>query len=85
MRAGKERLRMGRVAGATPRLVIEIPKVRRLVIIIDYDIEPRIEVFKMMKTARIDSYVVEHNGSPISGRVGWTNSANDCRCSSLGF
>jgi hypothetical protein len=73
MRAGKERKRMALAADAEHRPGVDIPALRRLVIIIDYDLGQRVNVFELRRTDRIDSYRVAHNGEPLAGRVGWSN------------
>lgn len=74
MREAKERLRMEAAeALGNPSHRFTPPVLRRVVIVIDYDIETKIEVFRLRRTSRIDSYSLEHNGKAIDGRIGWSN------------
>ena len=51
----------------------EPPKLRRVVVVIDYDFGFKIDIFRLFRTNRIDSYHATHNGAPVDGRIGWAN------------
>lgn len=73
MREGRERKREQEIAELGPRdPIYQPPELRRIVIVIDYDIEPKIDVFRMFRTERIDTYRVTHNHKP-ADRSGWSN------------
>ena len=43
-------------------------------VVIDFDMnQPRVDVFRLHRSNRIDSYLAEHNGKPVNGRIGWAN------------
>jgi len=45
------------------------PRLRRVVIVIDFDFGAKIRVFRLFRTARIDSYRVQADHKPVPGRV----------------
>lgn len=70
MREGKERKRLAGDLGG--RCGVYVPPVlRRVVIVIDYDVEPKIDVFRFERTNRIDSYFVSHNNHSATN-MGWS-------------
>ena len=74
MRDGKDRRRQELAAELGPRTAAYVPpKLRRVVIVIDFDLGAKVDVFKLFRTGRIDSYRIEHNGRKIDGRLGWAN------------
>lgn len=73
MREGKERKREALAAELGPRESLYTPpELRRVVIVIDYDMQPRIDIFKLTRTQRIDRYDISHNNQPAGG-MGWAN------------
>lgn len=74
MRVGKSTLQQQRAEELGPRPApFHPPKLRRVVIVIDYDFGPKINIFRLFRSNRIDSYTAEHNGQTVEGRVGWAN------------
>jgi hypothetical protein len=73
MRAGKERRRDDRAKelGHRPEIYTP-PELRRVVIVIDFDMKPTVDVFRLKRTNRITTYSVEHNGHA-SDAMGWSN------------
>lgn len=49
------------------------PKLRRIIIVIDYDFGTRINIWRLYRSARVDSYHVTHNHNAVPGRIGWAN------------
>lgn len=49
-----------------------LPGLRRVVIVIDYDINPKIDIYRLQRTNRVDSYAITKNGDAV-GAAGWTN------------
>lgn len=73
MREGKARKKAALAHELGPRDALYCaPELRRVVIIIDYDITPKIDVFRLSKTHRIDSYNITHNNSSANS-AGWAN------------
>ena len=73
MREGKEAKRQALARDLGPRPAIyQPPELRRVVIVIDYNTEPKIDIYRMTKTNRIDSYEISKNGEQIKG-AGWAN------------
>ncbi len=69
MRQAKQAKRM---AGPVPHYPPELPRLRRVVIVIDYDHGTVIETMRLYRTARIDSYRAEINGRTWKPRIGWS-------------
>jgi len=68
-RAAKERKRM---EGPAPDYPVDLPKLRRIVIVIDFDFGPLVEVFSLWRTSRVDCYEMRRkDGKLIADRVGW--------------
>ena len=75
-RAAKERKRLDQPA---PEYPVELPELRRCVIVIDFDhgrVEHRIDLFR---TNRVDCYRAVVNGKVWKERVGWTQVLNGFR------
>ena len=73
MRDAKARKREALAAEIGPRPApFQPPDLRRVVIVIDYDFEPVIDVYRLGNSGRIDSYQVSKNGAD-AGRAGWAN------------
>jgi hypothetical protein len=70
MRRGKEAARM---AGPAPVYPVELPRLRRIVVVIDFDLgRPMIRVWQLWKSKRIDCYRVRApDGKVWPGRWGW--------------
>ena len=68
-RAAKERRR---VDGPAPDYPRELPKLRRIVIVIDFDFGPVVEVFSLWRTRRVDCYEMRRkDGVVVAECVGW--------------
>lgn len=75
MRKGKEEKRLAEAAELGPRPApYQPPKLRRIVIVLDFDLGFKIDVFRLWrrKKKRIDSYSVTHNNKE-AGNMGWSN------------
>lgn len=73
MREGKERKRLERIRDLEPRPAIyHPPALRRVVVVIDYDIVPKVDIYRLGDSGRIDSYTVTKNGERMEG-AGWSN------------
>ena len=73
MRDGKELRRRQAMQNAELRTDSYVaPDLRKVVIVIDYDIEPTIDIFKLHKTNRIDSYQITHNNNK-ADNSGWSS------------
>lgn len=71
MREVKERKR---IDSAEPREPIyEPPELRRMVIVIDFDFGKRVNIMRLYRTNRIDSYRAVANGEQWKERIGWSN------------
>jgi hypothetical protein len=69
-RASKDAARM---AGTAPDYPPDLPHLRRVVIVIDYDQgAPVIETMRLYHTSRVDSYRAEINGATWRQRIGWS-------------
>lgn len=74
MRAGKIAAQERRARELGPRPApFEPPKLRRVVIVIDFDLGFKLDIFRLFRTNRIDSYQIEHNHAIVGGRIGWAN------------
>jgi hypothetical protein len=68
-RAAKARLRE---EGPAPDYPVELPELRREVVVVDYDTgAPVVSHWRLYRTARVDCYRVEEGGRPWAGRHGW--------------
>ena len=73
MREGRARKLATRAHELGPRNAIyQPPTLRRVVIVIDFDHGPRVDVFKLARSHRIDRYQVTHNQAGAVG-MGWAN------------
>ena len=59
MRREKERKRLDSPSPSYPK---EVPKLRKVIIIINFDFGVKINVMKLFRAAKIDQYKVEANG-----------------------
>lgn len=49
---------------------VEVPKLRKVIIVINFDFIVRINIFKLFRSRHIDQYIVEKNGSKWAGKFG---------------
>lgn len=70
MRAAKERKRLAQ-ADPEPRSFWQPPKLRRIVIVIDFDFGIRYSIMKLFRCKRIDQYRAEADGKPWRDSVGF--------------
>ena len=80
MRSAKER---NRLEGQTPEYPAELPELRRIVVVIDYDFGKVVEVMRLYKTNRVDCYRAVIDGKVWKDRIGWTHVLNAFRRSFL--
>lgn len=69
MRAAKERKRL---EGPAPDYPVDLPDLRRIVVVIDLDFGKVVEVMRLYKTNRVDCYRAVVNGQVWRDRIGWT-------------
>jgi hypothetical protein len=69
MRAGKDAARMERPAPGYPP---GLPKLRRRIVITDYDFGERVHTLDLYRTSRVDCYRVNVDGKPWKARIGWS-------------
>lgn len=69
MRAAKERLR---TEGEEPDYPAELPRLRRRIVIIDYDHGRSVHRLDLYRSSRIDCYDVHVDGEPWREHVGWS-------------
>jgi hypothetical protein len=62
-----------RISGDTPDYPHELPELRRVVTVTDYDFGEVTHVFKCYKTNRVDCYRVVIDNTPWKERIGWSN------------
>lgn len=67
MRKAKESKRLESPAPDYPR---ELPELRKVIIVIDYDFGKQVNIMRLYKTGRIDQYRAEANGKPWKERIG---------------
>jgi len=76
-RAAKERIRL---EGPGSEYPAELPKLRRVVIVIDFDFGPHLEVFGFWKTRRVDCYrLTRKDGAVIDESIGWSRALEKIR------
>lgn len=68
MRKAKERTRL---ESDTPEYPIELPNLRRIIIVIDFDYGKTVNIIKLFKTNRIDCYRAEVEGKIWKQKIGW--------------
>ncbi len=69
MQRGRERVR---TEGPSPDYPSELPDLRRIVVVIDYDFGKVVEVMRLYKTNRVDCYRAVIDGKVWRDRIGWT-------------
>jgi len=69
IRAGRDSARM---AAPPPDYPVDLPALRRRIIIEDFDFGHRVHVMELHKTDRIDCYRVTVDGEPWKDRIGWS-------------
>ena len=69
IRAGRDATRM---ASPAPDYPVDLPNLRRRIIIEDFDFGHHVHVMELHKTDRIDCYRVTADGKPWKGRIGWS-------------
>ena len=75
--AAKERKRL---EGPAPDYPAELPELRRVVIVIDYDFGPHVEVFGLWRTRRVDCYrMTRTDGTTIAPKIGWARALEKIR------
>ena len=61
----------GHAAGPAPAYPVDLPNLRRTVIVIDRDCGLRVTRLDLWRTSRVDSYMVHVDGTPWR-RMGWS-------------
>ena len=69
MRASKEKKRL---EGEKPDYPAELPDLRRLIIVVDYDFGKTVHIMKLFKTSRIDCYRAVVDGKTWKTKIGWS-------------
>lgn len=69
MRAAKAERRLSEPA---PDYPVELPELRRRIVVIDYDFGEQIHTLDLYRTGRIDVYRVEVDGLPWADGMGWS-------------
>ncbi len=69
MRAAKE---AKRIDGTEPQRHVDLPDLRRRIVVIDYDFGERIHTLDLFRTDRVDCYRVVADGVEWKRRVGWS-------------
>ncbi len=69
MRAAKERKRL---ESQPPEYPLELPELRRRIIVIDYDFGKVVHRIDLYKTKRIDCYRAVADGKPWKEKIGWS-------------
>jgi hypothetical protein len=69
MRASKDAKRL---AGPAPDYPVDLPELRREIIILDHDFGTVEHVVRLYRTSRVDCYRVEIDGKPWQDRIGWS-------------
>jgi len=69
MRAAKERIRLESPA---PDYPFEPPKLRRIIVIIDFDFGKMVNIIRLYKTNRIDCYQAVIDGKTWKNHIGWS-------------
>ena len=69
MRAAKE---SRRIEGPAPDYPVQLPELRRRIIVIDYDFGERVHTLDLYRTNRVDCYRVVADGNQWKDRIGWS-------------
>lgn len=69
MREAKDRKRL---ENSEPRPFWQPPKLRRIVVVIDFDFGKRVNIMRLYRSRNINQYRAEANGKPWKDRVGFT-------------
>lgn len=69
MRRGRE---AARLSAPAPDYPLDLPSLRRRIVIEDYDFGHRVHVLELHKTDRIDCYRVVADGVEWKKRIGWS-------------
>lgn len=69
MKRGQSEARM---AGPAPEYPRQLPRLRRRIVVIDYDFGTTVHVLDLYRTTRIDSYRAIADGRPWQDRIGWS-------------
>ncbi len=80
MRQAKERKRLD---SPTPDYPIELPELRRRIIIIDYDFGKCVHRIDLYRTSRVDCYRAKADGKPWKDFIGWSKVLEGVRKSFL--
>jgi hypothetical protein len=80
MRAAKERKR---IESGAPDYPIELPELRRRIIVVDYDYGKVVHRIDLYKTNRIDCYRAVADGKPWKDKIGWSKVTETVRKSFL--
>ena len=67
MRNAKERKRL---EGPAPDYPVELPELRKIIVVINFDFGKTVNIMRLYKTGRIDQYRAEANGKPWKERIG---------------
>ena len=70
MRDAKERKRL---ESPVPDYSVELPELRRQIVIKDFDFGEVEYTFNLYKSNRVDTYRVEVDGKVLAGRKGWSS------------
>lgn len=70
MRVGRERARL---AAPAPDYLVQLPELRRRIVIEDFDFGHKVHVLELHRTNRVDCYRVVADGTEWKRRVGWSN------------
>lgn len=76
MRAAKERIR---IESDAPNYPHQLPELRRIVIIIDFDFGKTVNIIKLFKTNRVDCYRAEIDGKVWKEKIGWAKTLEGIR------
>jgi hypothetical protein len=67
MRKAKDKMRIDSPCIGYP---VEVPKLRKIIIVINFDFLVSINIFKLFRSRHIDQYIVEENGNKWGGKHG---------------
>jgi len=80
MRRAKEKKRL---AGPEPDYPVDLPRLRRRIIVIDYDFGRVVHWIDLYRTNRVDCYRAVADGRPWRDRIGWSRVLEGLRKSFL--